>query len=154
MVPLGCIVKPHSMEERTMQSGTKYAVIVVVAVVLVALVAWRLKSKGMIGGPKPPDWVLDKTYWKIDSVKPYESVELSLREWKKLGIKDGKYKSPETGEYTMVPRMKCAACGDWIPGPEMPALGPESDPADEEKIRAEYVCPKCGKKACDEGPPI
>lgn len=147
-----------------MEGGKKVAIAVVLILIIVAAVVWQLKSSGTIGGPQPPQWVLERKSWKIDN-KTLESKELMYKEWRSLGHKEGKYKNPDTGEYTMVPRMKCAACEEWIPGPEMPRIettkGQPGDPdqmedrmAQEEKIMREYKCPKCSKLAMPEmGPP-
>jgi len=138
-----------------MDGGKKVVIAVVLILIIIAAVVWQLKRTGAIGGAKMPDYVLDRKYWKIDN-KTLESVELSLREWRSLGHDEHRrYKNPKTGTYTMVDRMRCGSCGEWIPVPESPALSPkpggpgtEQDPAlQAEKIRNEYICPRCGKHA-------
>lgn len=148
-----------------MEGGKKVAIAVVLILVIVAAVFFQLKRSGTIGGPQPPKWVLERKSWKICNQAPYESEELMYKEWKSRGHKEGKYKD-NTGNYTMVSRMKCAACEEWIPTPEMPRVEPRTgdtpgDPeqmddrmAEEEKLRREYKCPKCGELAMSEmGPP-
>lgn len=145
-----------------MEGGKKVAIAVVLILVIVAAVFFQLKRSGTIGGPRPPDWVLERKSWKISNQAPYESEELMYKEWKSRGHKEGKYKD-KSGNYTMVSRIKCAACEEWIPVPEMPSRAEPvegatpDDPeamdswmAEKEKVMREYKCPKCGEFAISE----
>ena len=140
-----------------MEGGKKVAVAVVLILVIVGGVLWRLRSSGTIGGPQIPEHVLMRKHWKVCD-KSIESMELTYKKWRSLGHKDGKYKNPKTNDYTMVPRMQCGACEAWIPVPEMPRFEPRTAGTDtpdmmqdriaqEEKLRLEYKCPKCGELA-------
>lgn len=140
-----------------MQGGTKTAVIIALILLIVIAVGMYLKKTGMVGGPQIPDWVMEQKHEKINE-KTLELKTLTYREWRKLGIKEGKYKDPESGDYVMVPPMKCVACEATIPRPMMPAPpamkpgAPGAEPRPEEdmmamemKWRKECKCPKCGK---------
>jgi len=110
---------------------------------------------------KPPKWVLARPLELIDC----ESLELITRsrgEWQALGQKDGKFKNPATGAYTMVVPIICASCGKKIPPAEMPeALKARPEDSSEEalaaladerrKIRTKYRCPRCGGLANPRG---
>ena len=147
-----------------MDGGKKIIAIVVLLAIIAAVVVFGIK-KSNIGGPKPPQWVLDQEVEKIDA-ESLELVTRTLGEWQKLGSKDGKYKNPDTGKYTMVSRMDCAACGAKIPMPEFPMF--ETAPGDvepgsmdmekrarsmeeEARIMSEYICPVCGERAFPAG---
>jgi ribosomal protein L37AE/L43A len=53
------------------------------------------------------------------------------------------YKNPKTGQYTLVGVFTCANCGKDIPGMAVPDEATVK--GDFRKMRAEYVCPYCGK---------
>lgn len=93
---------------------------------------------------------------KIDN-KSFEVISETLADWnsKYAPDKEGHFKNPKTGEYTMVQVMKCAACGANIPYPDLPPelRQPKGkrrsgglDSAIDEFLR-DYKCPKCGKNA-------
>lgn len=96
--------------------------------------------------PQPPKWVLEKKLRKID-IATLEVKELTVGNWQKLGQQEGRYKNPSTGKYTMVSAITCAACGEFIPRPEVPGLAAGGSPEQIRKALSEYVCPKCGQKA-------
>ena len=123
-----------------MRRGTKFIVIVVLVGIIAAAAAYIFKMFDL-GGPKPPQWVLDQPVEKID-MNTLELMTLPLGEWQHLGKKGMKYKNPNTGEYTMVLPFVCASCGEKIPHLEGDATL---------KMWDEYVCPKCGGPAT--GPP-
>ena len=57
-------------------------------------------------------------------------IALTFDQWLQLGHLNGKYKNPETGKYTMVTPITCAACGEKIPPPQ---------------DRRSGKCPKCNR---------
>ena len=120
------------------------AVVGLIVVIVVALVFIARKS-GIGGGPTPPQWVLEQPVERMD-MNTGEAITKQLQEWEKLGQKDGIYKSPTTGQYTMVTPMTCGACGVKIPAP-MPPAGTmdETSPEARTKWEATLKCPKCGK---------
>jgi rRNA maturation protein Nop10 len=140
------------IQEGPNMEGRKIALVVGLFVIVIALVVIMGKRAGLFGGPKPPQWVMEQSEEKID-VKSLKVVKLSIGQWEKLGRDaSGRYKNPDTGEYTMAKIMICAACGAQIPAQELPtaaaAKGREEMAAQTEaimKIREEYKCPVCGK---------
>jgi len=138
-----------------MEGGKKIAAAVVLLIIIVGAVAFVVKRSD-IGGPKMPEWLLEEPREKIDR-DTGELTTLKLREWRKLGHKEGKYKSPKTGKYSMVSPMICGSCGAKIAPPEFPRMeggpeGAEMDPSREDEIRRNFMCPKCGKPAFAEEP--
>lgn len=140
-----------------MEGGTKIAVIVILVVIIVGGGVFVVKR--IIGGePKQPKEVLGRLVEKMDS-ESLESVTLPFGKWKRLGYKDGKYKNPNTGDYTMVPPAICAACGEKIPKPGMelsPKPGADAtDVAEAAQARMDRIkaakCPKCGELAAPSG---
>jgi len=133
-----------------MEGGTRVVVIVVLILLIIGGLVLVLNHLGVVSsGPTPPDYVLARPVKKIDK-ESFEVMELPLGKWRKLGHnKEGRYKNPKTGKYTMVPCMICAHCGKEIPVPEMPAPGPEGppDPMVYEEIMMNYRCPLCGELA-------
>jgi transposase-like protein/DNA-directed RNA polymerase subunit RPC12/RpoP len=118
------------------------AVAAVVVVVAVAITLGVLRVRGQQG---PPEAVL-KEMVKMMDYKTLESVSLPRSEWEGLRDKTPKtnvYKNPKTGQYTLVDIFKCANCGK-----DIPAIAVTDELAvngDFRKMRAEYVCPYCGK---------
>jgi len=143
-----------------MEGGKKIVVIVILLAVVVAAGTFLVMRMGF-GKSKPPDSVLGRPVERIDS----ESLELMTRsrgEWEKLGHKDGKYKNPDTGKYTMVLPAICAVCGEKIPAPDMTvSTKPGGEPIEhlealrkrEARIR-EWKCPRCRGYAAPSGMPI
>lgn len=132
-----------------MEGGKKIALTVVLVVVIVAAIVITVKRSGA-GGAQPPQWLLDEPREKID-VKTGDLITKTFGEWRKLGHKNGKFKNPNTGKYTMVAPMVCGSCGAKIAPPEIPAdLANPEDPDSQQKIeefQKKYICPKCGKPA-------
>ncbi len=120
------------------------AAVVLVVVIVLALVFVAKRSGFAGGGPTPPKWVLEQPVERID-MNSGEAVTKQYQEWQKLGEKNGIYKSPKTGEYTMVTPMTCAACDAKIPGPMPPAGFDEANPEARMKWEQSVKCPKCGK---------
>ena len=136
-----------------MDGGKKIIAVVVLLAIIAAAGVFSIK-KSNIGGPKMPQWLLDQEIERIDA----ESLELVTRtrgEWQKLGPKDGKYKNPNSGKYTMVSPIDCTACGAKIPVPEGVDVDPgsidmekrERSMEEEARIMSEYICPVCGERA-------
>ena len=130
--------------------GGKGIAVVILVVVVVAAIIFAAMRLG-VGGPQPPDYVTGEMKEMLD-VKTGDLITDSVGEWVKRGPKDGFYKNPKTGKYTMVLPMDCSACGEKIPPPKYPADALQI--ADEiirsEEMRAfdaAYVCPKCGEQA-------
>ncbi len=124
----------------------KIAAVAVLIVVIVIAIIFMAKRAGLsTGGPTPPKWVLEQPVERID-MKSGEVITKQLQEWEKLGQKDGAYKSPTSGDYTMVSPMTCAACKAKIPSPMPPAdLEKGADPGARAKWEKTVKCPKCGK---------
>jgi len=124
--------------------GKKIGLVVVLIVVTVLAVGITVKRN--VAGEKPPDYVLEREYEKIDMVT-IEPMTLTMAEWAKLGKQGGKYKNPDTGEFTMVNAMVCHACGEKIPVPDLPAGAEMQGAGALDQIHAEYMCPKCKEHA-------
>lgn len=140
-----------------MEGGTKIAVIVILVVIIVGGGVFVVKR--IIGGePKQPKEVLGRLVEKMDS-ESLESVTLPFGKWKRLGYKDGKYKNPKTGDYSMDRVAICAACGEKIPMPggttSTKPSGDEMDPSEAAQARRDRVresrCPRCGELAAPSG---
>ena len=118
------------------------AVILLVAVISVAIV-YTVRSN--FAGPKPPPHIINVPLERID-VNSAELITRSLSEWEDLGYRDGKYKNPNTGQYTMTMPIICRSCGEKIPPVDMA----EPDGTNEAASRAyteatqAYRCPRCG----------
>ena len=127
--------------------GKKLAATVVLVVIIVIALVFVARKSGMIKtGPKPPQWVLEQPIERIDS-ETFEVTTKQLQEWTKLGEKDGLYKNPATGKFTMASPMECGSCGVKIPAPMPPAdmMGAEENPDTRMKWQESVKCPKCGK---------
>ena len=97
------------------------------------------------GVPAPPDAVLNRVLVKIDS-KSLQVYESTAGEWMKLGKKNGYFRNPDTGEYTITERIQCSECGKDIPAPVLDGKSVDKPPsvAMDEALAA-YACPHCGK---------
>jgi len=114
-----------------MKGWKKPVAVVLLLLVIVGMIAFMVRR--VTHKPPPPDWVMKSEVMKID-VDTFETVTLTIAEWRKLGEKGERFKNPETGKFTMVDAFRCTACGEAIPEPKP-------------SQRGKYVCPRCGKKA-------
>jgi len=121
--------------------GRKRIVVIVVLLVIIAFAAVFIIKNSSIGRLKQPEWVRDRKVEKIDS-ESLELVTRTIREWQKLGKRNGLYKNPNTGKYSMAMPMVCPACGATIPAPV--GLG-EANPDEAREIMEKHLCPKCGQ---------
>ncbi len=129
-----------------MEGGKKIAIGVVLIVVIVGALAWILKSSGMAGGPKPPEWVMKQPNEKIDT-KTFETKTLTLGEWQSRGPNaEGLYKN-DKGDYTMTSPMTCASCNAKIPIEAQPKELAEKGPEAQMEWQKKVMCPKCKKPA-------
>jgi hypothetical protein len=145
--------------------STKLVAIIVVAVIVVGV---GLFLKGRMNKSKLPPGVRDKMVEKVDADNG-EVISRSIADWDKLGKKNGKYKNPNTGNYSMVTGHLCASCGQRIPDVEMPDH-PEWNPdpntkpdfrerdrlmqqynMEVEQVKRDAICPKCGDPAYNLG---
>lgn len=94
------------------------------------------------GSGRVPQWVLDQPLEKID-INTGAVMTRKLGEWMRLGEKNGMYKNPSSGQYTMAAPITCAACGATIPRllPPASVVTPQQAFAWEQQL----TCPKCGK---------
>jgi len=139
-----------------MESAKKISVIVILLVVIIGAAIYGIKK--LSGRVVVPEEVRGRPVEMIDS-ETLEIITLSNGEWTALGKKDGAYKNPNTGTYTMVPPGICGACGEKIPFPRVPGIG-SADPAvrmaareQAMKMLKEHKCPRCGKLAVQLGKP-
>jgi len=129
--------------------GKKAVVVAISLTVIVVMVAWIAKRQ--FGGPATPEWFeKEMAEEKIEMIdeQTFETMTKTRREWEELGRKEGKYKNPNTGEYTMLPAAVCPACLEKIPKP-VPPYGQR--PTKEQviafdQVLKEYACPKCGAR--------
>jgi len=131
------------------KQAAKVALLLVVIAAAVGFTYWRLAPKK----PKPTEAIMGQKIERIDR-ETLELITLRLDEWLKLGHRNGIFKNPHTGKYTMVMPIICRSCGEKIPAPvytpeleELKKTDPEAALAAFERLEAEYVCPKCGKNA-------
>lgn len=113
-------------------------------IVVIAFAVWLIARNTGSGGGPDIDKVKATKVKLVDENPPYDVIEKTLGEWEKDGKKDGKYKNPTTGEYTMVPFMTCMACGAQIPAVTPPPEA-KTNPINLGKWQATITCPKCGK---------
>jgi predicted RNA-binding Zn-ribbon protein involved in translation (DUF1610 family) len=122
-------------------------IIWVVGLVVVAILAFawsvRSHSRSTVMPESVKKEVAGIEVEKIDR-KTFEVMKMTAGEWDKLGQKDGNWKNPKTGAYTMATPMICNSCGETIPGPE---ISPNMDVGSRLATASKYLCPKCGKKA-------
>lgn len=124
-------------------SGT--IAIVVVCVAAIAGGVWLMVRKAEIGGPREPEWRLNQTIERIDQ-NTLTVITKTRREWEALGSKEGRYRNPESREYTMVEPMVCPFCKGKIPTPFI-ELGPEARDESPEPVLT--PCPRCKKMIAD-----
>ena len=116
---------------------------VVLAAIVVGSITWtvvRLRPDS-----SEPQWLLDKPAEMIDPSSGIIYTK-SRGEWEKLKNRDGYFKNPDTGEYTLRKVIVCVGCGEKIPAPPFPSK--ETEAKGEAAVMAEieqYQCPKCGR---------
>ena len=131
-----------------MEGGTKIIVVVVLIVAVVAFVWWRLSSTEVVGGPKPPTEVRNRPRKMVDE-KTFEVIERTKPEWDELYSEElDRWRNPDTGEYTIVPGIKCDSCGKLVPvkklsEEEKEGLSEEQIGMRSEQLMRQYVCPHC-----------
>jgi rRNA maturation protein Nop10 len=134
------------------------AALVVVIVLAALLTATRVGCTGAPAGANPDPKL--RSAAKVDMIdkNTFEIFTETAADWETQYAPDasGHYKNPKTGEYTMTSVIKCASCGALIPAPDFPAElrttgrpGPDQLKAieEQEEIRLNYKCPKCGQNA-------
>ena len=130
-----------------MADAKKFAFAVILLVVAIAAVVFAIRRSFHFGPAEAPQWAGQTPMEKIDQ-KIFQLMTKPLKEWQRLGQKDGKYKNPETSTYTMVDAIVCEACGEKIPIADLPKYDPDAGP-ESRRVRMEamqnYRCPKCGK---------
>ena len=137
-------------------AGWKKGVIIVALIVVILAGITGLITWG-VSGDSEPEWHAEERTSRemvlVDENALATVLTKTAGEWDKLGKQGGKYKNPETGQFTMVPAALCAGCNEFIPYPQMGKddLTGLSGQARTEKLRDidrikyEMVCPKCQK---------
>jgi len=138
-----------------MGTGKQIAIAAALIVVIAGAVFFIIKT--IRNAPKAPAHIKEMEVFRIDTVT-LERMTLPLVEWEKLGERDGIYKNPDTGEYTMSPAKQCEnpKCGKWMVEPRPPADLFDGIDLNDPKSEAEAVarsnawersvkCPHCGK---------
>ncbi len=134
------------------------AIVVLVVVIALAVVFAMRRNSGTALTGQMDATRNSQMAAKIDKIdnKTFEVFSETLADWnsKYAPDKSGHWKNPKTGEYTIVPVMKCASCGALIPYPEMPMASSGKGARrgmnmerQEQEVLADYMCPKCGKHA-------
>jgi len=117
------------------------------ALVVVILGAFVLGIRQYRKSRVAPDWVTEKMVELIDK-ETAEVISRPLGEWGKLGTKDGYFKNPNTGRFTMTTPVTCMSCGEIVVGPpNMSIPSGVKDPdalLEQRKQEWKNVCPKCG----------
>jgi rRNA maturation protein Nop10 len=130
--------------------------LLVVIVIAAVLTAKRTRGTGASAAVKAEQEALSAV--KIDKIdqKTFDIFTETVADWQSKYAPDasGHYKNPKTGEYTMTSIIKCASCGALIPAADVPAVPPTAKGMDrvrlvreEQEIRRNYKCPKCGQNA-------
>ena len=135
-----------------MGNRTKLVVVVGLLAIVIVAVGLSLKRSLHIGEATPPDSILKQPVEKIDE-KSFKLITKTLGEWERLGEREGKFKNPETGDYTMMSVMVCGHCGQKIPYPVIPAETAQLSHHNARiAILGKYKCPKCGALAAEHEP--
>jgi len=139
-----------------MEGGKRVAVIIILLVVIIGGVGTIIGRR--LSRNKMPGWKEEELVEKID-MSDGTLMTMTLKEWMDLGEKNGRYKNPETKEYTMVAPITCAACEEKVIPVQFPDPPPVAKSQEEyfaqrgayeaevAKLIREYKCPKCGKLA-------
>jgi hypothetical protein len=141
--------------------------VLLLAVIAAAVVFTVRRARSQL---QTPTMVVDQKFPKID-VKSLEVFWETNSDWATKYAPDasGRWKSPGTGEHTIVNAMTCMSCGQLIPVPQYPASAnpPKSMPIQEKRgamsasevgaagreLLSNYICPRCGKHAWFPPPP-
>lgn len=137
---------------------TPKKIIVMVGLVAIIILSVYFGIISRLGPSKPPDWVSEQPFELIDT-KTGELMTRTLGEWESSGTKDGKYKNPDTGEFTIVFPIVCESCKQKVVGPPgMPVADPNMGGkayAEAQKkameLKLEYTCPRCGRPVISGG---
>jgi len=139
-----------------MEGRKRTAVMIVLPVIIIGAVGTMIGRR--FSRDDMPAWKEKEQVEKID-MSDGTLMTMPLKDWMDLGMKDGKYRNPETKEYTMVTPIVCAACGEKVipvEFPDPPPVGKSQEEyfaqrgayeAEVAKLIREYKCPKCGKLA-------
>ena len=137
-----------------MEGSKKYIVIGILVVVIALAIGWIVRSH--YAPAEKPKWRLEEEAAQkmtlIDAGDLSTVLVKTRGEWEDLGKKHGKYKNPESGEYTMELGRACEHCREVIPALRLGPEGTEGLSREESmaKRRAadqalrDYVCPRCG----------
>jgi predicted RNA-binding Zn-ribbon protein involved in translation (DUF1610 family) len=120
--------------------------VVLLAVIIAAVV---LTVRRSTVGDKTPDAIMNRQIQRID-YKTSEIISESFHDWLfKYGVDEhtGRFKSPKTGEFSMVDIVKCASCGKLIPVPYASMDDKKDHPDLYRSLQEAYLCPLCGKHA-------
>lgn len=124
----------------------------IAALLAIIVVAGVWVARRQFAKPKPPPSVLGGQVALIDE-KSLEEITKTLGEWEKLGQRNGRYKNPTTGAYTMAEKLMCASCGEIIASPFPPGDVTKVVPREKAReIIRSFKCPKCGKPALPQPP--
>ena len=135
-----------------MSTGRKVLISIALVAFIVVVVVFIAKSA--THSSAPPQSVMKEAVEFVDE-NSQELVTLTRSEMAGREGKDGYYKNPKTGEYTLRRAIVCVACKAKIASPVMPSL-PEKFISNEDNmerrekiqaIRSSFKCPKCGKLA-------
>lgn len=112
----------------------KAMIVALLVVVVGGALYFGISRAFRLGGPKPSEELTSIQVERIDETT-LKLITLSVGEWKKLGMTRGRWKHPETGEYTILEVRVCPGCGEKIPAP--PILGPAAFIGDQALSREE-----------------
>ncbi len=126
-----------------MRAGAKAGLVAGLIVVILASVAAIVLY--LASEPQPERSLVTTSVERID-INTYKTLALPNGEWYKLGRLNGRYKHPETQEYTMVKILICSECGKKIPWPSEDRSahpGPTPDKDTGGNPFDGYTCPFC-----------
>jgi len=131
-------------------AGSKKVILVVLLAAVIGGALWFALSRSVLRrGATPPARYLALPVAKIDE-KTLQVITKTLGEWQKIGQRNGRYRNPETGEYTMLDVTVCQYCGGKIPIPPQTHVAPQSSGGNgspEIPVETQQIvrCPLCGK---------
>jgi hypothetical protein len=137
----------------------RVVVLVTIIIAAVIFIQRQIRTMNNPALPTMPERMSQEPISKID-MNTLETSTAPFIDWtNKYGIDvNGRYKSPKTGEYTMVDIITCTQCSKQIPELPIPpdikrSHGPDRGLA-VAKLRKEYVCPHCKKNPFEPPPPV